>query len=706
MLAVVLVIVLVGLFMGARNGLIVGATVALSIVLTIGIMPLVGVDINQISLLALIVSLGIVVDAGIVAIDSIENHLRAGSDRRTAAWMGLHVLRLPLLTSTLVAMSSFFPFRFMGGGSTGDFVAALGIVTTAALAISLLVAYFVTPILGEWFAAASDLSSVSPVERAVRRPFEALLAALQRWYVPLATASLRRPGLTVAIAVVLTVLAVAAMPLLGIQFFPSADRNQFVITVNAAEGTDLRTTARFVERIEARLRGRPGLLTYGAFIGASAPRFYYNLFPEQPKPSYAEIIVNTVDVATTNRLVGELGGEFERTLPGVRVEVKPFQQGPPVGTPIQIRLTGSDRAELAWFAERIRGVLAGVPGAAHVRDSLGVPTTRIGARIDEDRAALAGVSDVSIQQLLALAYGGETATDIRGNDRETPVVVRLPEALRGTLDTVDALSVRNDAGAPVPLSEVVTTQLQTQTSVSTMRDGMPTVTVLAEARDRMPSAVLADFRARFAAFPIPPGVSIVYAGENEEIETSFRNLAIALGIGLLINQTILLWEFRQLRVSLVVLSAVPLGLVGAVFGLAVTDSPLGFVGALGIASLGGIVTNHAIVLFEYAKRERAAGLPMERALIVAGSKRLRPIMLTVLAAVAGLLPLAFSGQTLWRPFCWAIAFGLGNSMLMTLIAIPAVYRFVCGRGERTRDVPANGLHAKTREVALTEMPTS
>lgn len=248
-----------------------------------------------------------------------------------------------------------------------------------------------------------------------------------------------------------------------------------------------------------------------------------------------------------------------------------------------------------------------------------------------------------------MAYGGTEATAIRELDRQTPVIVRLPDGLRRDPSQLGALGVRSAAGAAVPLAEVANVAPAFQTSVATYRDGLPTVTVLADVQGRLASEVLADFRARAGTLRLAPGVRLAYAGEDEQTIKAFRNLGIAVVVGLLINQMILLWEFRTLRLSLVVLCAVPLGVVGAVAGLALTHQHFGFVASLGIASLGGVVTNYAIVLFEYAKREMETGVAMEQALIDAGRKRLRPILLTVVASIVALLPLAFSTQTLWHP---------------------------------------------------------
>jgi multidrug efflux pump subunit AcrB len=672
---VFLVTVLVALLMGLRNGILVGLTVVLSIVLTFGVMPLLHVDINQISILALIIALGVIVDAGIVAIDNIERRLREGLPRREAAWRGVSDLWFPLLTSTLVAMTSFLPFRLMGG-AVGDFVRDLAVVTTIALAMSLLVAYFISPIVGEWFAVPATVGSgqTGPLDR-IRALFDRLLDRAQRAYEPLATAALRRPAVTVALAGALFVSAVIALPHLGVQFFPSADRDQFFIEITAPDGTDIRSTHAIAQNVDAILAKQSGITSWGTFVGAGAPRFYYNVLSEQPRPSYAQIIVNTVDVPTANRLVAELQPVLA-AIPDARIQAKKLEQGPPVGAPIQFRISSESASDLPPVAERLRRILHDTPGAVSVRDSLGVPTTKLDLQIDAARAVASGVSDASVQQLVALAYGGVTATEIREADRQTPVVVRLGARARHDPSALEGLAVPGADGRNVPLGEVAQPELASQTSVATYRDGLPTVIVSADVNGRLASDVLADFKSRLSGVTLPAGVRLTYAGEDEQTAKSFRNLLIAAVIGLMLNQIILLWEFRALRLSLVILTAVPLGLIGAVVGLALTGNHFGFVAFLGLASLGGIVTNHTIVLFEYAKREveHDPSISMERALVVAGTKRLRPILLTVVTSIAGLLPLALSTQSLWKPFCWVVIFGLAGSMAMTLVAIPAIYR--------------------------------
>jgi len=349
-------------------------------------------------------------------------------------------------------------------------------------------------------------------------------------------------------------------------------------------------------------------------------------------------------------------------------------------------VSAPDATELPAVASMIRARLRAIAGTIAVRDSQGEPTTRVHFDIDPDRRAQTGVSDAVVAQTLALAYSGTTVTQIRETDRQTPVVVRLPPSMRRDTAALAGMAVRASTGAAVPLGELGAPRIDAQTSVSTYYDGFPTIDVRADVDGRLAADILADLRKMTAHIALPPGTHVFYAGEDEQSAKSFRNLAIAAIVGLLLNQTLLLWEFRKLRLSLVILGAVPLGLIGAVAGLAVTGNHFGFIASLGLSSLGGIVTNHTIVLFEYALREREhdASLSMEDALIVAGTKRLRPIFLTVVTSIAGLLPLAFSSQSLWKPFCWVVIFGLAGSMVMTLIAIPAIYRLTTLRpGART-----------------------
>lgn len=674
-LGVLLAATLVALFMGVRNGLLVGTTIVLSVVLTFGVMPLFSIDIQQISIISLIVSIGMVVDAGIVAVDNIERLMSEGVSRFEAAWRGVSELWFPLLTSTLVGMSSFVPFMLLGGG-VGNFVHDIGLVVGISLTMSLLVAYFITPILGEWFAQPrARESSATP---RVMRVFDGLVERLRRAYTPLAAAALARPWLTAGIAVALVVAAVASIPALGSQFFPPADRNQFVIDVDAPEGTDIRTTEAIVKRVETLVAAQSGVTAFGSFIGHGAPKFYYNILPNAQSPAYAQLVVDTTDAAAANRIVDSLRPRVLREIPGARINVKKLEQGPPVGAPIQIRLTGDDPIALARASQTLQATLRKVPGTYSVRDSSGAPATKVALAVDEDRAALAGVDAASIRSIVALAYGGATPTAIREGDRETAVVVRFPEILRNDPSALAALPVRSSSGAQIPLAEVASIRPSSETSVSTLRDGQQTVMVEAEVSGRLPSAALSDFKRALGGVSLPAGVAMSYAGEDEQSTKSLQQLLVAMVVGLMINQLILVWEFRSLRLSLIVLGAVPLGLVGAVVGLAATGSPFGFTAALGIAGLGGVVTNHTIVLFEYARRELQHGMTLDEALVIAGKKRIRPILLTVVTSIAGLLPLALSGGGLWPPMCWAIIFGLAGSMVMTLVAIPAIYRLTAG----------------------------
>ena len=674
-LGIVLATVLVALFMGVRNGLLVATTIVLSIVLTLGVMPLLSIDLQQISIISLIIAIGMVVDAGIVAVDNIERLLAQGVDRQTAAWQGVSQLWFPLLTSTLVGMSSFVPFLLLGGG-VGNFVHDLGLVVAISLSMSLLVAYFVTPIIGEWFALPANAGTRQRALRWIETSFERLLETLRRIYEPIAHAALRRAWLTAGVAVALVVVAAAYIPHLGQQFFPPADRNQFMINVTAPDGTDLAQTQRYVEQVEGILDRQTGITGFAAFIGHGAPKIYYNVIPEQASTNYAQFIVNTTDVSTANRLIDALRVQTQAEVAGARVDVKKLEQGPPVGAPIQIRLGGDDAHALGVASQQVQALLRSVPGTFAVRDSQGTPSTKLAVSVDNARATLAGVDEQQVRALLALAYSGATPTSIREEDRETAVVVRLPSGLRRDASVLGALPMRNASGAAVPLSEVASVALDTDTGLATLRDGQKIVTVSAEVAGRLPSAALADFRAAVHSLHLPPGVTLSYAGEDEQSSKSLRQLLMALLVGLMLNQLILIVEFRTLRLSLVILGAVPLGLFGAVVGLGLTHSPFGFTAALGIAGLGGVVTNHTIVLFEYARRELQHGLTLEEALIVAGKKRIRPILLTVITSIVALLPLALAGGGLWPPFCWAIIFGLAGSMVMTLVAIPAIYRVV------------------------------
>lgn len=670
-----LIFVVMYLFMGLRSALIVGAMLPLTILGTFVAMLFFGRDIQQISIAALIIALGLVVDNSIVVIDNIERKLSEGRDREQAAIEGTDELRIPLLTSNLTTVASFAPILLLSGG-VGEFIRDLGVVTSLATLVSLLFNFTVTPLIAIGFLRRASEDRPNRMRRAFGRLIDALRDA-GSW---LAERGLRRPGITVALATAALVLAFATVPRLGTQFFPSAERDQFTVDVWLPEGRDIGATERVAARVETIIQGQSGVRSVVSYVGQGGPRFYYNVSPEAPAANYAQIVVNTESIGDTKRLVAAVQRAADDTISEARVTAKTLEQGPPVGAPIAVRISGEEATPLRATAEQIKALLNGIPGAVSVHDDYGELPLRLKVDVDEDRAALAGLSSSDIAQATRMGFTGATVSVLREGDTEIPIQMRLDPEERAGAESVADLYLPTRTGAVVPLRQVAGVSFAPQEGRIVRRNQVRTLTVFAFSDGtRLPSQILADAQPKLAALELPRGYSIGYGGEEEEVGRSFTEMMLILGLSIAANLLIIVWEFNSLRIALAILAAVPFGVTGAILGLFTMDQPFGLMAFLGITSLGGVVTNHAIVLFEYALEEQRRGLPLERALIAAGRTRLRPILLTVVLSIGGLLPQAFNGGTLWPPMAWGLIFGLLVSLALTLVVVPSFYTILTGR---------------------------
>ncbi|GAB4456147.1 MAG: multidrug efflux RND transporter permease subunit MexK [Armatimonadaceae bacterium] len=676
-LAVLIIFGIMFLFMGWRSALLVGGMLPISMLGTFAAMWLTGREIQQMSIAALIIALALVVDNSIVVLDNIEEKMAAGKDRDTAAVEGADEIRGPLITANLVAVTSFLPLAFLPGG-VGDFIRDLGLVTSLSLLVSVALNLTVMPILCYFF-----LKSVhGGRQNFLQRGLNAGVDGMRHGGAWLATRALRRPGLTVAIAALCLFGSVSLIPSLGFAFFPSAERDQFVVDVWLPEGRDIEATTRVTARVEAILKKQQGIRSYVSYVGQGGPRFYYNVTPEAPAANYAQIVVNTDSMLLTEKLVGAVQKEANATITEARITAKKLEQGPPVGAPIAIRVTGESVAELRRIGTEIKTLLNETPGTHSVHDNYGELPLRLRVRVDEDRAALLGLSSGAITQTTRLAFTGQTVSLFREGDKEIPIDLRLiPEERSQASDLLD-LYLPSPNGA-IQLRQVAKLALAPETGRIVRRNAERTLTVFAFSDGtRLPSAIVADVEKRLQGRELPEGYRIGFGGESEETGKSFGNLGAVFGAAIVVNLVLLVLQFGSFPVVGAILAAVPLGVIGAIPGLYLAQQNFGFMAFLGIAALGGIVTNHTIFLFFYAQEEQRHGAGMATALVEAGRRRLRPILLTVLLSVGALLPQAFSGSKLWPPLDWALIAGLLVSMVLTLVVIPSVYALITGRRKR------------------------
>ena len=677
---IVLIVLVLYLFMGFRSAAIVGAMLPTTVLGTFALMYVFGRDIQQISITALIIALGLVVDNSIVVVDNIERKLSEGTERERAAREGTDELRVPLLTSNLTTVASFAPLLLLSGG-VGEFIRDLGVVTSLATLISLLLNLTIAPLIALRFLRGAQEDRPN----ALRRVFLRVVDALRDGISALARRGLSVPRLTVGLTVVALFAAFALIPKLGLQFFPSAVRNQFTIDVFLPEGRDMLATQQTAEKVEKIVRAQKGVESVAVYIGQGGPRFYYNVNPEPPTPNYAQIVVNTVDAESTRPILQAVQRQADAEIADARVTARSLEQGPPIGAPVAVRVTGENIPALRAAGAQIKAVLNTTPGTASVyQDYDEIPMT-LQVRINEEQAKRAGLSSADVAQAAQLGFSGQTASFLREGDTEIPIQLRLNPAERSTPQNLADLYLPTNTGSIVPLKQVAALAFVPQEGRIVRRNHQRTLTVFAFTDgSRLASQILADAQKRITALDIPHGVRIGYGGEQEEVGRSFTELLLILGLTVAANLIIVVWEFNSFRIALAILAAVPLSMIGAVLGLYILHLPFGFMAFLGITALGGVVTNHAIVLFEYALAEQREGVALDRALLDAGRKRLRPILLTVLLSIFGVLPQALNGGTLWPPLAWSLISGLLMSLVLTLVILPSLYKVLTPKRKQRR----------------------
>ncbi len=497
------------------------------------------------------------------------------------------------------------------------------------------------------------------------------------------------------------------------RFFPFAERDQFVIDVWLPEGWKVEATDSAVRRIEAVLGQEKDVVNYTSFVGSSAPRFYYNVNPQLPDRNYAQLLVSTISAEVTPKLVKALRPRLAQAAPEARVFLRELQQGPVQEAAIEVRITGEDEKVLQHLGNQVEDLLERTPGALDVHSDWREDAYRLKVNVREEVANRLGFTNANIGQELAGGFEGAPVTTYWEGDRDVTVSLRLAPALRQSFqDVSNTYLISPVTGARVPLDSIADVGAVWDPGRIVRRNGVRTLTIRAWSDGGvLPSQVLKRVKPAIDSMPIPSGYRIWYGGEYENQNDTFPEMVKALLVSMIAIYLILMFQFRSVVDPLVIMAAIPLGLLGASLGLLITGNPFGFTAFLGIVSLGGVVVRNAIILVDYIRERIAEGLAIEEAAIEAGERRLRPIFLTTMAAAVGVTPMILSGSSMWSPLGSTIAFGLVGSMFFTLVVIPVLYVVIHKHGSRPGSVVAAallviccsiGAKAQTRTLTLDE----
>ena len=677
-IVLVVIVALVG-FWDWRAAALMAASIPLTLAMTFGIIHILHIDIQQVSIATLIIALGLLVDMPVVAGDAIKRELGSGSPRDLASWIGPTRLAKAIIFATITNIVAYLPFLML----TGDvyfFLYSLPVVMTCTLIASVIVSFTFIPLIAYYL--------IKPPKKLETPIAERRTHGFPGLYYRVGDFALRHRWGVFAGSLAFLVLGGVFFSMLHPQYFPKDLSYLSYVDVWLPPDAPLGATDAVTQRAETVIRQEAErfgnehkrkdiLKSLTTFVGGGGPRFWFSVEPEQQQLNYAQIIVEVTDKHFTNELVGPLQTALSREVPGARIDVRQLETGKPVGIPISVRISGADTAVLHQLSSELQAIFRSQPNAARVRDDWGEPAMTARLKVDPDRANLSGVTNLDVALSSAAAMSGLPVSTYREGDKQIPIAARLRMEERAGLSDVQSTYVYSmTSNQRVPLRQV--SQVATEMAIPKIkrRNQFRTVTVSAfPIPGVLPSQVLTPLLPRIKEFQkqLPPGYFLEIGGEYDEQQKGFKELSVVMAISVLLIYIALVMQFRNAVKPFLVFAAIPYGMTGALAGLVIMGQPFGFMAFLGIASLVGVIVSHVIVLFDFIEEAHERGEPLREALLDAGIVRLRPVMITVGATVLGLVPLAMHGGPLWEPLCYAQIGGLTIATFVTLLLVPVLY---------------------------------
>ncbi|MBD2768143.1 efflux RND transporter permease subunit [Hymenobacter sp. BT664] len=658
--------------LGWRASVVVMISIPLCLAIGLALMNLLGFSINQLSIVGLVVALGLLVDDSIVVVENIERYLREGYGRVEAAIKATEQIALAVVGCTAVLILAFLPLVFLPEGA-GDFIRSLPIAVITTVLASLFVALTIVPFLASRILSKHEQAEGNFFLRGLNR-------LLNRTYKPLLDAALHRPYLALAVAGAIFVGALALIPKVGFSVFPRSEKPMFLVNVETPLGTSLYETDRITRLVEAELGRHPEVRNYATNVGRSNPSIYYNVVPHNNAANFAEVFVQTqpLPVKELEAFITKLRGRLTG-MPGAKVEVKQFEQGPPVEAPIAIRVFGDNLDSLRSLAFRVETLLARNEGTIYVNNPLTSLGTDLKVTINKDKAGLLGIPTAEIDRTVRLGVAGLNVGTFQldGDDNDYNINVTLPRGPRQTLEVFDRLYVSSASGALVPLRQLADIRLEASPTTVRHYDKDRFVTITAFVKPGfLTNNVYAQVLKQLDTLRFPAGYRYVAAGEKESAEDSFGGLGTIIIITVFGILAVLILEFRTFKSTLIVLSVIPLGVIGAVLALLLTGNSFSFVAVIGLIALIGIEVKNSILLVDFTNQLRGQGRSLEEAIEEAGQVRFIPILLTTLTAIGGLVPLVLENNPLYSPLAWVLIGGLISSLLLTRIVTPVLYKLL------------------------------
>ncbi len=708
----VFIVLLVSFFsLGKRPGLVVALSIPLVLAMTFATMYFFNIGLHKISLGALILALGLLVDDAIIAVEMMAIKMEQGFDRLSAASFAYTSTAFPMLTGTLITAAGFLPIA-TAASSTGEYTRSIFQVVTIALLLSWIAAVVFIPYLGyRLLPDANHIESAADKKATRMKQRLALLlpARVQAWLAsdgnhhndPYSTPFYQNLKKAVAWCVdhrrkviLLTVAAFVVSVLLfrfiPQQFFPSSTRLELMVDVELAEGASLKDTQRVAEAVEAELAKRKDLVNYVSHIGAGSPRFYLPLDQKLPQTNFAQFVILTPNIKAREEIRHWLIELMHTRFPNVQSRVARLENGPPVGYPIQFRVSGEHVDQVKQLARQVADKVRANPHITNVNLDWDEPSKVVRLNIDQDRARALGITSTHLAAFLRGSLSGTHVSTYREGNELIEMLLRGPENERVNLDMLGSLSVPVDSGASIPLSQIARLEFAMEDGIIWHRNRLPTITVRADIADESaPPTITAQILPTLDGIraSLPSGYLLETGGTVEDSGRGSKSVAAGMPLFLLVVMTLLMLQLKSFRRAFMVLLTAPLGLIGVTAFLLIFRVPFGFVAMLGTIALSGMIMRNSVILVDQIDHDINQGHTPYEAILDATVRRFRPIVLTALAAVLAMIPL--SRSVFFGPMATAIMGGLIVATLLTVFFLPALYAMWF---KVTRDTPAQSVH--------------
>ncbi|MBW9117108.1 efflux RND transporter permease subunit [Rhizobium cauense] len=693
--ALVIVLIVSFLSIGWRSGLVIAIAIPLVLAATFAIMYELGIDLQRISLGALIIALGLLVDDAMIVVELMERKLEEGLVKIEAASFAYSSTAFPMLTGTLITTAGFIPVGF-AESTAGEYVRTLFYVVGIALVVSWFVAVYFTPWLG--YMILKQRHHAGEHHDVFDTRFYRRLRSTVGWAV-------RHRIIVVAMTLVTFATSLWAFQFIPQNFFPQSSRPEILVDLWLPEGTSIKEVETQAKALEAKIMDDTDKKFVATYIGEGAPRFFLPLDQQLRNPNFAQLLVMANDEPARERLIVKLRTILAEDFPDIRGKVDRLFLGPPTGWPVQMRIMGPDRQEVRKIADEVKAKFQANPQLGAIHDDWLEPVPAMKLVIDQDRARALGVTSQRIRQMLQTAMSGAPLDDFRDGEETVSIVAREPEANRSLLSAVNSVYVPTDFGGFVPVSQVAKVVPVLEQGIEWRRDRLPTITVRATLPDDVQSndvvmKMYADMKPLRDS--LPAGYNIEIQGGAEDSAESQASIAAKAPVMLLVIVLLLMAQLQHFGKAMLVLATGPLGIIGAAAALLISGAPFGFVAILGVIALLGIIIRNSIILVDQIDQDIKAGMHRQEAIVGAAVRRFRPIMLTALTAVLALIPI--SRGVFWGPLAYAMMGGILVATVLTILVLPAAYALFFGKEPKTSRTEEGAANGNAPEAESTHPP--